>query len=101
MAIIFGVLLGIALLIGIYVFRSRCWLCPPHPLFWGPSALLEALPVPPHDPPVPKTTTQMFPMPSSHVCDKFSQRPLRFSWVSEKFVLPPQEGPAAETAEAA
>lgn len=33
MAIIFGLLLGIALLIGIYVFRSRCWLSslPIHP----------------------------------------------------------------------
>lgn len=97
MAIIFGLLLGIALLIGIYVFRSRCWLFPPPPLlFWGPSALLEALPVP-H-----MTTVQMFPTPSSHVCGKFSQRPLRFfSWVPEKFVLPPQERPATETAEAA
>lgn len=46
MAIIFGLLLGIALLIGIYVFRSRCWLCPPHPFIWGHSALLEALPYP-------------------------------------------------------
>lgn len=30
-AIVFGLLLGVALLLGVLVFRSRCCSCPPHP----------------------------------------------------------------------
>lgn len=65
MAIIFGLLLGVALLVGIYICRSRCWVLPsPHPFCvplpeeWpqsSPSCALPKLSVP-----IPHTQSQLF-----------------------------------------
>lgn len=66
MAIIFGLLLGVALLLGMLVFRSRCFSCapnrPPHPgspvprqklLNAVPTALPRPSPKAPVSPPTP------------------------------------------------
>ncbi|KAK2489926.1 hypothetical protein MC885_005149 [Smutsia gigantea] len=60
-AIIFGLLLGVALLLGILVFRSRCCTCPCPPTILGPFAQSEAPKCSPDDPPIPGTRAPVCP----------------------------------------
>lgn len=53
MAIIFGVLLAVALLLGIVVCRSRCCSCSSPATILGPFVRAEAPEYSPSDPPVP------------------------------------------------
>lgn len=53
MAIIFGLLLGVALLLGILVFRSRYCSCPSPATILGPFVWSEAPECSLHDPPIP------------------------------------------------
>lgn len=55
MAIIFGLLLGVALLLGMLVFRSRCFSCAPNPPSppWVPCAQAEAPECSPNSTPMP------------------------------------------------
>lgn len=87
-AIIFGLLLGVALLLGMLVFRSRCFSCapnsPPHPGSPVPrQKLLNAVPTV-FPPPSPKTPVS--PPTPCYFWGGLSQRafgPLRWSWTPE------------------
>jgi hypothetical protein len=110
-AIIFGLLLGLALLLGIHVFRSRCWLVPvpPHSVFLGPFASSEALTVALMTLLSPTTKAQVYPStdPVHPVPDASGANSARAHWTTEVVLgpedaaSPPQKKPSARTAEAA
>lgn len=103
-AIVFGLLLGVALLLGVLVFRSRCCSCPPHP---PPRVPLPGEETPECSPPTPSHPSSCVPIPTTlhpHAqlfLGKTQLEPTgapRWSWDPEEAdPHPPQEISAATT----